>query len=64
MFENRMAARLNGPLLPLNPHLADRFLGAVTKRLGVSYSQSSEMAKRADSYALNAREELRQRLAR
>jgi CobQ-like glutamine amidotransferase family enzyme len=64
VLENLMAARLNGPLLPLNPHLADRFLEAVTKRLGVNYSQSSELAKQADSYALNAREELRQRLAR
>lgn len=64
VFGNLMAARLNGPLLPLNPHLADRFLQMVSKRLGVSYSQSSSLAKAADSFALRAREELKQRLAR
>lgn len=61
---NLMAARLNGPLLPLNPHIADRFLETVTKRAGVNYQQSSEFAKEADGFALKAREELKQRLAR
>jgi CobQ-like glutamine amidotransferase family enzyme len=64
VFENLMAARLNGPLLPLNPHLADRFLETVTQRSTVSYQQRSEFAKEADGFALKAREELKQRLAR
>jgi CobQ-like glutamine amidotransferase family enzyme len=59
-----MAARMNGPLLPLNPHLADRFLALVTKRSGVSYEQNSAEAKIADGFASKAREELRNRLAR
>jgi CobQ-like glutamine amidotransferase family enzyme len=62
-FENLMAARLNGPLLPLNPHLADRFLEMVAKRSGLIYKQTSDLAKEADGFALNAREELRRRLA-
>ena len=61
---NLMAARLNGPLLAINPHLADRFLQIVTKRSAVSYQQSSEFAKAADGFAAKAREELKQRLAR
>jgi Predicted glutamine amidotransferase len=61
---NLMAARLNGPLLTLNPHLADRFLEIVTQRSAVSYKQSSEFAKQADSFASKAREELKQRLTR
>jgi len=64
VFENLMAARLNGPLLPLNPHLADRFLETVTQRTKVSYQQRSEFAKEADEFAMKAREELRLRLAR
>jgi CobQ-like glutamine amidotransferase family enzyme len=64
VFGNLMAARLNGPLLPLNPHLADRFLELVVKKSGASYQQSSEFAKQADSFAFKAREELKQRLAR
>ncbi|MFY9304482.1 MAG: hypothetical protein WAO31_03155 [Rhodoluna sp.] len=64
VFDNLIAARLNGPLLPLNPHLADRFLRIVTKRSGVSYQQNSEFAKQADDFAYKAREELKQRLAR
>jgi len=62
-FSNLMAARLNGPLLPLNPHLADRFIGLVAKRSGFSYRLGSEAAV-VDGYASNARAELRQRLAR
>lgn len=57
-------ARLNGPLLPLNPHLADEFLTMVGKTSGFTYLQESELAKKADYFAANAREELRQRLAR
>jgi CobQ-like glutamine amidotransferase family enzyme len=64
VFGNLIAARLNGPLLPLNPHLADRFLEIVAKRSGVSYQQSSDFAKEADGFASKAREELKQRLAR
>lgn len=64
VFGNLMAARLNGPLLPLNPHLADRFLQTLTARAGIGYHQHSESAKVADGFALRAREELRTRLAR
>lgn len=59
---NLMAARLNGPLLPLNPHLADRFLDMVTKRSGFEYTQASDEAKQVDQYALNARTDLKKRL--
>jgi CobQ-like glutamine amidotransferase family enzyme len=61
---NLFAARLNGPLLPLNPHLADEFLATVTKRSGFNYVQESLDAERADSFALNARMELKKRLTR
>lgn len=64
VFRNLMAARLNGPLLPLNPHLADRFLEMVAKRTGLNYRQNSGSAKVADGFASKAREELKQRLAR
>jgi CobQ-like glutamine amidotransferase family enzyme len=59
---NLMAARLNGPLLPLNPHLADAFLNLVAKRKGIAYEQNSEEAKEVDRYALSARTALKQRL--
>lgn len=60
--ENLMAARLNGPLLPLNPHLADSFLGLVAKHSGFQYTQSSDEAREVDEYALSARTDLKQRL--
>ncbi len=60
---NLMAARLNGPFLPLNPHIADRFLGLVAERSGVSYQAGSDASNQADFYAANAREELRRRLS-
>lgn len=60
---NLMGARLNGPLLPLNPHLADMFLNLVAARSGFSYSQKSQEAKIADGYAAKARMELKGRLA-
>jgi CobQ-like glutamine amidotransferase family enzyme len=60
---NLMGARLNGPLLPLNPHLADMFLNLVAARSGFSYSQTSQEAKIADGYAAKARLELKGRLA-
>lgn len=58
------AARLNGPLLPLNPHLADQFLEVVASAAGFSYTQTSEEAKLADGFAARARSELSKRLAR
>ncbi|CAB4627738.1 unannotated protein [freshwater metagenome] len=61
---NLMASRLNGPLLPLNPHLADQFLDLVSKKSRFSYRQESKEAEKADSYATRARIELSQRLAR
>ena len=59
-----MAARLNGPLLALNPHLADQFLSFIAASSGFSYAQESSEARVADDYAEKAREELRSRLAR
>jgi CobQ-like glutamine amidotransferase family enzyme len=61
---NLMAARLNGPLLPMNPHLADQFLAIVANKSGFSYEQLSAEAKIADDYAGMARAELKQRLTR
>jgi CobQ-like glutamine amidotransferase family enzyme len=61
---NLMAARLNGPLLPLNPHLADRFLDKVAKRSGFNYLLNSAESAVADGFALKARQELMKRLAR
>ncbi len=61
---NLMAARLNGPLLPMNPHLADQFLAIVAKKSGFKYQQVSGEAKIADDYAASARAELKQRLTR
>lgn len=61
---NLMAARLNGPLLPMNPHLADQFLTIVAKKSGFNYQQVSVEAKIADEYAAMARAELKQRLTR
>lgn len=60
--KNLIAARLNGPLLPLNPHLADSFLVMVTRRSGFEYTQASDEAKQVDQYALNARTDLKKRL--
>jgi hypothetical protein len=57
-----MAARLNGPLLPLNPHLADAFLGLVAENSGFEYHQTSDEAREVDEYALKARTDLKQRL--
>jgi CobQ-like glutamine amidotransferase family enzyme len=57
-----MGARLNGPLLPLNPHLADSFLNLVARNSGFSYEQISQEAKVADAYAEKARSELKARL--
>jgi CobQ-like glutamine amidotransferase family enzyme len=60
---NLFATRLNGPVLAMNPHLADQFLDAVCQRLGISYQPVSELAAKADGFAKQAREELRARLA-
>jgi CobQ-like glutamine amidotransferase family enzyme len=59
-----MAARLNGPILPMNPHLADRFLRGLAHRSGFDYQLESEAASTADGFASKAREELKQRLTR
>lgn len=64
LHENLMAARLNGPLLPMNPHLADQFIDLIASNTGFKYEQSSTQAKSADAFAESAREELRQRLLR
>ncbi len=61
-YGNLMAARLNGPLLALNPHLADTFLKLVAARAGFSYEQTSHEAKIVDGYAEKARSELKARL--
>jgi CobQ-like glutamine amidotransferase family enzyme len=61
---NLMAARLNGPLLALNPHLADRFFGLIAKRSEFTYSNQNAEAITADSFAARAREELKNRLTR
>jgi CobQ-like glutamine amidotransferase family enzyme len=60
---NLMGARLNGPLLPLNPHLADAFLKLVATKSGFNYKQTSQEARIADGYAAKARMELKGRLA-
>lgn len=60
--KNLMAARLNGPLLTLNPHLADAFLGLVAKNSDLSYVQKSDEAREVDELALNARVALQKRL--
>lgn len=62
--ENLMAARLNGPLLAINPHLADQFVSLVAKHAGFVYEQVSDDARIADQYSAKARNELRERLAR
>lgn len=61
---NLMAARLNGPLLAINPHLADQFIVLMSDRSGFDYIQNSEAASKADGYATRAREELKLRLTR
>lgn len=64
LAENLMAARLNGPLLPMNPHLADFFIGLMASNSGFKYEQQSAQAQSADTFARKAREELRLRLLR
>jgi hypothetical protein len=59
---NLMAARFNGPLLALNPHIADRFLRLIAVHLGFEYKQESKEAIKADGFALKASEELKKRL--
>lgn len=61
---NLMAARLNGPILPLNPHIADQFLSLVAAKSGISYRQESNEARACDEFAAMARTELSKRLAR
>lgn len=61
---NLMASRLNGPVLALNPHLADQFITLISHRSEFDYLQNSDEAAKADGYALRAREELKVRLTR
>ena len=61
---NLIASRLNGPLLPINPHLADYILNLGLKRLGLEYKSSTPESKIADDYAAKAREGIEKRLAR
>ena len=61
---NLMAARLNGPILPLNPHIADQFLSLVAAKSGFSYIQESNEARASDEFASMARSEMSKRLAR
>lgn len=63
MAGNLMAARLNGPLLALNPHLADRFIDLIASRSEFDYQVSDE-ARKVDEFAAKARLELKNRLAR
>jgi CobQ-like glutamine amidotransferase family enzyme len=62
LADNLMAARINGPILAMNPHLADLFIGLIAGNSGFKYQQISTQAESADSFAAKAREELRQRL--
>jgi len=59
---NLMAARLNGPILPMNPHLADRFIRMMAKRSNFDYQSKSQEASIADGYSIQARTELKKRL--
>jgi len=60
--ERLMATRLNGPVLAMNPHLADSFLKMVTEPLGLDYSSENSYARKADSYAKQGLAELVARL--
>jgi CobQ-like glutamine amidotransferase family enzyme len=62
LWKNLMAARLNGPLLPLNPHLADAFLAMVAKNSDLQYLQQSDEAREVDELASSARIALQKRL--
>jgi CobQ-like glutamine amidotransferase family enzyme len=61
---NLMAARLNGPLLPMNPHLADQFIDLMASYSGFKYENKSTQANSADAFAAKARQELKHRLLR
>jgi len=61
-WKNLIGARLNGPLLNLNPHLADAFLELIAKNSGFSYVQKSDQAREVDELALKARVALQKRL--
>jgi CobQ-like glutamine amidotransferase family enzyme len=64
IHSNLMASRLNGPLLPLNPHLADHLLMIGLERVGASLPESTPEMEIADGYAYRAREGIEKRLAR
>jgi hypothetical protein len=57
-----MAARLNGPLLTLNPHLADAFLKMIATNSNFGYVQQSDQAREVDELSLKARESIQKRL--
>jgi CobQ-like glutamine amidotransferase family enzyme len=62
IYQNLMAARLNGPLLPMNPHLADQFISMIATRSGFDYKAKSKEALVADAFAEQARNDLKKRL--
>jgi len=62
--QNLVAARLNGPLLPLNPHLADGFIGKMASKSGFKYDQQSLEAREVDELSLSARTAIQERLLR
>jgi hypothetical protein len=62
--KNLIAARLNGPLLPLNPHFADGFLAKMSSQSGFVYDQQSLEAQEVDELSMNARKAIQQRLLR
>lgn len=56
-----LGTRLHGPVMALNPGLADRLLAEV---LGDGYSAESETARQADGFAASAREAIVRSLKR
>ena len=62
VWKNLMAARLNGPLLTLNPHLADAFLKMIATNSNFGYVQQSDQAREVDELSLKARESIQKRL--
>jgi CobQ-like glutamine amidotransferase family enzyme len=62
--KNLFASRLNGPLLPINPDLADHIIGLGLLVMGMEISLRTEKSVLADEYARNAREGIQKRLSR
>lgn len=61
---NLWATRLNGPVLAINPHIADALLVELCSRKALTYFQDAAEGSKADDYARSAREELKARLVR